>query len=143
MFTIEELEKHNRIGKGCEGTVYKLDNDLVCKIWHKPFGRRQSSDNLLNIVKSILDVDRFLKEKIQNEIFKSPELVGYTIIDEIMVTFHQYINGEDASETELNEKGLYKHGYITDSRCRGNVIKSGENYYLVDVLVDELLDKDN
>jgi hypothetical protein len=83
-----DFNKLERIGNGCEGTVYKISDNVVMKAWN-------SRDTKYTLEKRLWPV--LIKINSLHPVFRKyvtiPEFLGYEIRAGQLFTYHEYIKG--------------------------------------------------
>lgn len=85
------------IGRGAEGTVQRIGENIVKKEWFGPlFLDRPTTDGLLARFRQIRDAVQFLPEQVR-AVVRFPEFLGYEgrVEDGTFVSYHEYIEGVD------------------------------------------------
>ncbi len=114
-------EKYDFIGAGAEGRVFKIASALVAKIWNNDFsGFSGDHVTLAGVLTRWQKINDAIPESLRVRV-RIPEIVGAEIINDRVVTYHEYINIMESEDDNKDAVNLF------------NALYEQLNQYFVDI----------
>jgi len=127
-------KKPKKLGRGAEGTVYKIGDNLVKKVW---YDTAWCDYGLYSIVRRIKNVEKKVKTlpKKVRKFVSVPEFAGYEKKGAQIITYHEYIKNEKIDLSKFYSSKLYEvlDDNFRDLQMNSNTFYNNGKYYLLDV----------